>query len=124
MIGVTIGIGERYLAMASRAAASVRKHARIPTAILSHGLERIPKYHKDFGAQASSLRLHRFEWFDGDVFYCDADTMMLKPWDLGQFEGRTELVAVRDLVGTVRNDAARVSMPPGGILQRRHDDSE
>ena len=107
VMGVTIGIGDRFLKYACRAAQSVRDNLGIPTAILSEAT----------GDDFPKRRLLRmFDHFDGTIFYFDADTIALKSWDISDYVGIPEIVCVRDIA----NSAITADCAEFGLDQSRY----
>jgi hypothetical protein len=96
VVGVTIATGTRYLQYAIRAARSVQEKAGLPTCILG----------ANFGdVSPTALRLRLFEYFTGTVFYFDADTILLQPFDVTKYANSSQFVCVHDRVSPgIRED--------------------
>lgn len=101
MVGVTIAHGGVYFNMAQAAAASVAKYAAIPVFIITAGKDKIAKWWKH----------ELFEYFPNQtIFYFDADTLMLKPADLLQFDDKVEFIAVNDQYIDMHTDVKALNL--------------
>jgi lipopolysaccharide biosynthesis glycosyltransferase len=118
MIGVTIGVGERFEGLARLAAASVEKHTGLSTRVLTEAQD-----------DPCFLKLKMFDLVDeDDIFYFDADTRMLRPWCVTDCAGQEEFLAVADLPSFfVKLECHQCGLPDEGyfntgmmILNRRH----
>lgn len=111
MLAVTIGLGEKWAALAELAAESVRRRTGLETAILNetalqrHNLAK-PHY----------LKFHLFEEFpEADcILYFDADTLFLQEWEPRAYFNKQEIVCVQDFWDRdyIRDDARDIGIAP------------
>jgi len=106
ILGVTIGYGKRYFEYAEMAAESVRRHTGINTFILTENeIDNHPILRNaNIKDRPYMAQIQLFDFFDGTIFYFDADTYMLKDWDLSEYYEREEIVAVKDLKRSCKHD--------------------
>jgi hypothetical protein len=95
MIAVTIAVGERHEQLAEQAAASVEWS----TGLRAYVLRETPGEW-----QPAKYKLKLLEMFSSEsVLYFDADTYFVRKWDVRQFDGDTEFIAVRDMPSGARD---------------------
>jgi hypothetical protein len=102
MIAVTIAVGSSYVRRAEVAAESVRKHTGLEAIIVR---DPNPNYPSAFG------KMRLLERFDCPIFYFDADTVMVRPWDPSEIQ---QFSASLDFKSRARDmDCSRYNILPG-----------
>ena len=110
MLGVTLGVGEKYLRLAHFAAERLRRFTGLNSIILdeSHFRSR-PLEHIHL------LKLHAFDLVESEnILYYDADLIFVDHWRPQQFAGTRELICVRDIAFAdwIQQDSTLHHIPP------------
>lgn len=108
---VTIAVGEKYELMAKLSSDSCERYTGIRPKVI--GAREMTKHGV---RKPHHLKFRLFQEFPDfeTIFYIDADTIFLKPFDLQAYRGLREIVCVRDVWerNWIQEDAARVGINP------------
>jgi len=106
MIGITIGVGEKYKFYAGKAAEAFTKYTGMPVLIMDD--THIDKYAEEMSKQvirhsqerAAYLKYNIFDAFpeENSFVYFDCDWMCLSKWDPLEFDNQKEFICVRDRI--------------------------
>ncbi len=112
MIGVTIGVGEKWEMLARLAAESCEESTGLQTFIL--GADAVKRHGLSTPHHLKYKLFHEFPDADS-ILYFDADLIFLQPFDARAFAGRRDFVCVRDRYETeevVREEAGTIRLRP------------
>jgi len=122
MIGITIGVGEKYKFYAEKAAEAFSENTGMPVVII--GDDYLDKYAEEMSKQviyhsqerAAYLKYNIFDAFpeENSFVYFDCDWTCVSKWDPLEFDNQKEFICVRDRIhyGEVRRQAKVLGMEP------------
>lgn len=94
MIGVTVGAGSKYEEFARRAMENVKKYTGLDSICI--------KNNSVVPASAPFLKLDIWDHTDAEnVFFFDADIVMLRKWDVSVYKNLPSIIAVADILSEV-----------------------